>query len=107
MSARTLQQSKSHPFGMSGPVTRLWFLGAGLGLGVGVPLGGSISSEDMPSGGAIYYGELTPDNKPLTIDDLTGPCSVTVTSAALLAGVSATVIRFNIVVGGPPMACTA
>lgn len=98
---------KVTPFSMSGPVTRLWFTGVGAGIGVGTPLDLSVSSEDMPSGGAIYYGELTPEGKTLTLDDLTGPCAIRVNAAALLGGVSATIIGFGYPIGGLLMASKA
>jgi hypothetical protein len=111
LSALYLTQDSStvqvSPFSMSGPVSRLWFMGAGLGIGVGTPIDLSVSSEDMPSGGAVYYGELTPKGKSLTLDDLTGPCAIRVNAAALLGGVSATIIGFGCPIGGPLMASKA
>jgi hypothetical protein len=94
------------PFGMSGDVTRLRFLGAGVGIGVGVPIDVSLSSVDMPSGGLVYCGELTPEGKQVQLSDLTGPCMIQVYGAALMAGVSATIVFFGNS-SGLPMASRA
>jgi len=95
--------AKVTPFSMSGPVTKFRFVGVGAGVGVGVlPVDLSASAVDMPSGGKIYCGALTPEGKQVQLSDLSGACTMEVFSADALAGAGYTGIYFGNS-GGPPI----
>lgn len=79
------------------------FVGVGAGVGVGVlPVDLSASAADMPSGGKIYCGELTPANKQVQLSDLTGACTMEVYSADVGPGAGYTGIYFGNS-GAPPI----
>jgi hypothetical protein len=77
-------------------VTRLRFVGAGAGVGLGPLLFDfSASATDMPSGGRIYCGPSL-NGSDVKIEDLRGWCTMEAYSASALAGGSYTVLYFGV-----------
>jgi hypothetical protein len=78
------------------------FAGIGGGVGIGLPIGGSISSEDCPSfGSSILRGPTNWGN--LGIWDLTGYSRIYSFSGAIVAGLSGSLIFFNVWLSPPPL----
>ncbi len=77
------------------------FVGAGMGVGIGLPAGGSISTEDFPSVGIrIIKGPAGWGH--INFSDITGWGHVITFSASLIGGVGRSLICFG-ELGGEPM----
>ena len=76
--------------------TRLKFVGAGAGVGIG-PLLVDLSASDTewPSGGRVYCGPSL-EGTDVSIDDLCGWCTMETYSGSLLAGASYSVLYFGV-----------
>lgn len=79
------------------------FVGAGIGIGGGLPAGGSLSSEEFPSfGSRILNGICSP--LWLDFDDLTGSGHIFTASASLIGGAGVSIICFGEPWGEPTFA---
>lgn len=85
----------------NGKLKWLTFYGAGAGVGLGIPVGGSVSTPDFPSFGSSVLRGLTNWGK-LELSDLIGGLGqIWAMSAAAGPGVSGSLIFFNTVVPPP------
>ena len=79
------------------------FVGAGMGIGIGLPAGGSISTDDFPSVGERIIKEPAGWGH-INFSDITGWGHIITVSAALVGGVGRSLICFGEV--GDPLLST-
>ena len=86
----------------TGQTKWLVFAGAGGGIGVGFPIGGSMSTPDFPSHGSrILRG---PTNwGTLELSDLVGTGQIITGSASAGAGAAGSLVFFNVTLVPPPL----
>jgi hypothetical protein len=86
----------------TGQINWLDFVGIGAGLGIGLPAGGSLSTEDFPSFGSKILKGPTNWGR-LELSDLCGMSQVYCIGAGAGPGISSTLIFFNTFPIVPPL----
>jgi hypothetical protein len=84
----------------NGKIQWFEFVGAGMGIGIGLPAGGSISTEDFPSVGETIIKGVAGWGH-INFSDLTGSGHIITISASLIGGIGRSLICFGEPIGDP------